>query len=103
MKYTLWFSIAAEVLLGCVVFAALFASPLVASEKVLVGAFVLLFAVVADRASTSADEQRSMVEILLTNQQAQAAISNSSALVIFRLAKYSAWVGCGWIIGKLIA
>lgn len=103
MKYMLWFSIAAELMLGCIVFTALFATPLDASVKVLIGGSVLLFAVVADRASSAAEEQRVMVEMLLADESARAEIPDSSALVVFRVAKYTAWVSSGWIIGNLIA
>lgn len=103
MKYMLWFSIAAELMLGCIVFTALVATPLEASVKVLIGASVMLFAVVADRASSAAEEQRTMVEMLLADEQARVDIPDSTAIVIVRLAKYTAWVSSGWIIGKLIA
>lgn len=126
MLYAHVFGIVAELLLGCTIFAALFAAPLAPSIKVLIGAFVLFVAVTADALSSEGEHQayttmalvnavpihldarmkdpsyNLRLELFNTMREMQRIYSSGAVHVAVRVAKYMLWVAVGWLIGKVV-
>lgn len=126
MKYAHWFSLVAEVILGCTIFWALFTAPLAPSIKVLIGAAVLMFAVTSDALSSENDHQATVMLKLVSatpmlieakwndpsfdmlkglariQDGVYAGIDDGIDRIVFRVGKYAFWVGAGWAVSKYL-
>jgi hypothetical protein len=126
MLYAHVFGVVAEFILGCTIFAALFAAPLAVSIKVLIGAFVLSFAVTTDGQSSEGEHQAHVImalvnavpihtdlrmknpnynlklEVSNAASEMQSAYSRGGIHVAVQLAKYALWVAVGWLVGAVL-